>query len=182
MKSGVVLFSVITLLILQGCSSADMTKYQNKSIKELMVLDTPVHCAVNAEYVNNLKTMRKSNTALTITTDYWIDGDTVKEQGVAIWTDGREYPAADIFDREDQVIYMSLSYIGKSSLNDWWAEIRDKNFLQAYAQVYDDSISRMDSALLGCVPVDVDDTFFKPVKVCYQDKTPNCNVLVQSSD
>ncbi len=156
---------VVVLVVLAANKPAGSTVAANdlagKNIAALSALNQPIDCT--KPVLDSEKPAAGIGTE--IPTEFWILGDSIKESGVTIQTDGSAGPTSLNIISEN-IAYTALS---DSSNAGKMMAIEDKQFVDSLHQ----SFNGISASSLTCSHASFDASVFKPASVCYAPTSKN---------
>ena len=137
---------------------------KNKKVSDIMKLNSPAECDL-VGLLAKARATRKKNEGIQVPTKLFIKGNTVRQEGVSIFTDGTEKGTVDIINTQNKTFFTLLldGSNGMASLN--------YDLVGGYQKVAQyDNISQEN---LDCKSMAFNEKLLVPQNVCYMPPSKN---------
>ena len=175
-KSTSVIFIVVIVILVAGGylifnrPKVDIpeSSFKNKKVSELMALNTPFECNVSG-LLEDARAERKSGEGRQVPTKLFIKGNTIRDEGISIFTDGKETNSINIINPNNKTFFSLLTDGSNKMARLDYNLLGGDQLITRYDDISPENISCETSAF--------DENILVPTNVCYMPpskETPAC--------
>ncbi|HTE49176.1 MAG TPA: hypothetical protein VK675_04690 [Candidatus Paceibacterota bacterium] len=176
-KSTNVIFIVVAIVILAGGYlifnrpkvDIPQASLKNKKVSELMALNTPFECNVSG-LVEEARAERKSGEGRQVPTKLFIKGNTIRDEGISIFTDGKETNSVNIINPNKKTFFTLLPDGSNKMASLDYNLLGGDRLIKRYDDISPENIS--------CKALAFDENILVPTNVCFMPpskETPACS-------